>query len=409
MQSTAGTSDNRASMSEEEVPAGPPAWPGGMGSNDPWGGTGWTSAPPAPGWGPQQYYFYEPPPQRRRASRLILLGIAVVIFVFAASAAATVVIATRGLGGAGNTAVEAAVVDIDTFLGGGAAAAGTGIVLTSSGVVLTNNHVVAFGQSISVRLTATGATYSASLINTDPSHDVAVLQLQGATGLTTAPMGDSSSVRVGDSVTALGNAQGRGGAPAVATGTVTALGQSIAAADELGQHYEYLNGMIQTNAPIQPGDSGGPLVNSSGQVVGLDTAASGASVRRGADQGAVQAFAIPIDTALSYAHQLMAAPHLPAGARLGVCVKDSTSPLGALLFTGPAPCATAVASGSPASTTALAAGDVITSLDGTSVDSRASLVQILQGESPGQSVVIVWLDPSGHQHQATVTLAAPAP
>ena len=397
-------------MSEEEVPAGPPAWPGGTGSSDPWGGTGWTSPPPAPGWWPQQYYFYEPAPPRRRASRLLLLGVAVVVFVFAASAAATAVIATRGLGGSGNTAgVETAVVDIDTSLGGGAAAAGTGIVLTSSGVVLTNNHVVALGQAISVTLTATGATYSASVINTDASHDVAVLQLQGAAGLSTAPMGDSSSVRVGDSVTALGNAQGRGGAPAVAAGTVTAIGQSITAADESGQHFESLNGMIQTNAPIQPGDSGGPLVNSNGQVVGLDTAASGA--RRGPESGAVQAFAIPIDTALKYAHQLMAAPHQapPAGARLGVCVEDSTSPLGALLFTGAAPCTAAVASGSPASKTALAAGDVITSLDGSSVVSKASLVQILQDESPGQSVVVVWFDPSGRQHQATVTLAAATP
>ena len=261
MQSTVGTSDNRASMSEEEVPAGPPAWPGGRGSNDPWGGAWWTSAPPAPGWGPQQYYVYEPPPHPRRASRLILLGIAVVIFVFAASAAATVVIATRGIGGSGNTAVEAAVVDIDTFLGGGAAAAGTGIVLTSSGVVLTNNHVVAFGQSISVRLTATGATYSANVINTDTHHDVAVLQLQGATGLTTAPMGDSSSVRVGDSVTALGNAQGRGGAPAVATGTVTALGQSIAASDASGQNPR----VSRRHDPDQRADPAGGLGRSAGQ------------------------------------------------------------------------------------------------------------------------------------------------
>lgn len=333
------------------------------------------------------------------------------IFVFAASAAATAVIATRGFGGSGNTAgVEAAVVDIDTSLGGGAAAAGTGIVLTSSGVVLTNNHVVALGQAISVRLTATGATYIASVINTDQSHDVAVLQLQGATGLTTAPMGDSTSVHVGDSVTALGNAQGRGGVPAVAAGTVTALGQSITASDDSGQNFEYLNGMIQTNAPIQPGDSGGPLVNSNGQVVGLDTAASG--TRRGPEPGAVQAFAIPIDTALNYAHQLMAAPHPAtpaAGARLGVCVEDSASPVGALLVRGAAPCTTAVASGSPASTTALTAGDVITSLDGTSVVSKASLVQILQGESPGHAVVIVWVDSSGQQHQARVTLAAATP
>jgi S1-C subfamily serine protease len=214
----------------------------------------------------------------------------------------------KGLGGSGDTSrAKAAVVDIVSALGGGAAAAGTGIVLTSSGVVLTNNHVVAGEEAISVRLTATGRTYPATLINADFTHDVAVVQLEGAADLTVAPLGDSAAVRVGDSVTALGNALGRGGAPAEARGKVTALGQSITASDETGQNPEYLNGMIQTNTPIQPGDSGGPLVNSNGQVVGLDTAASGAR-REGREPGAIQGFAIPIDTALNYAHQLMADP-----------------------------------------------------------------------------------------------------
>jgi S1-C subfamily serine protease len=213
----------------------------------------------------------------------------------------------RGLGGSGDTSrAKAAVVDIVSALGGGAAAAGTGIVLTSSGVVLTNDHVVVGAEAISVRLTSTGRTYPATLINADQYHDVAVLQLQGAAGLTAAPLGDSATVRVGDSVTAWGNALGREGPPVEAPGRVTALGQSITASDETGQTSENLTDMIQTDAPIQPGDSGGPLVNSNGQVIGLDTAASG--VRRGHHPGAVQAFAIPIDTAVTYAHQLMAAP-----------------------------------------------------------------------------------------------------
>jgi S1-C subfamily serine protease len=328
MQSTPRNRDNRVSMSEEEVLAGAPARTGGGHSNDPWADAGWTPAPPMPGWWPQQHYFYEPPPPPppRRTSRLVMLGVFLVIFVFAASAAATVVIATRGIGGSGNTSgVQAAIVDIDTSLLDGAASAGTGIVLMSSGVVLTNNHVVDGGQLISVRLTATGDTFSATTIGVDLTHDIAVLQLQGANGLPTAPIGDSSSVQVGDSVTALGNAQGRGGAPAVATGTVTALGQQISASDAAGQNAENLSGMIQTDAPIQPGDSGGPLVNGNGQVIGIDTAASAGD--RGVARGAVQAFAIPIDTALYYAHQILGPPSTrPAGASLRVCVEDSTSP-----------------------------------------------------------------------------------
>jgi S1-C subfamily serine protease len=335
-----------------------------------------------------------------------MFGVALVIFVFAASAAATAVIATRGFGGSGNTSgVQAAIVDIDTSLGNGAAAAGTGIVLTSAGVVLTNEHVVAGEQSISVRLTSTGATYPATQIGGDSLHDIAVLQLQGVSGLATAPIGDSSTVQVGDSITAFGNAEGKGGAPAVATGTVTALGQSITASDDTGQGSENLTGMIQTNAPILPGDSGGPLVNGNGQVVGIDTAASGA--RRGPDPGSVQAFAIPIDTALNYAHQILKNPSAPpAAGLLGVCVDDSSSPPGALIVSGAGSCATGVVSGTPAATTGLALGDVITALGGAPVVSRASLVVILQGDHAGQSVILVWLDPSGNEHQATVVLAA---
>jgi S1-C subfamily serine protease len=394
-------------MSEEEVPAGPPAWSGGEGLNDPWAAAGWTSAPPPPpGWWPQTFYTYEPPPPPKRTSRLLMIGVAVVIFVFAASAAATAVIATRGLGGSGSTAgVEAAVVDIDTSLSGGAAAAGTGIVLTSEGVILTNYHVVEGEQGISIRITSTGLTYPATEIGGDSNHDVAVLQIQGASGFATAPIGDSSTVHVGDSVTALGNAEGRGGSPAVATGQVTALGQTITASDETGQSTETLSGMMQTNAPIQPGDSGGPLIDGDGQVIGMDTAASGG--RRGPEPGAVESFAIPINTALNYAHQLLARPSAPpSGALLGVCPQDHVPPpAGALVIVG-CGTATGVVSGSPAAGAGLIAGDVITSLGGNAVTSEASLALLLAGDHPGQSVVLVWVDPSGRQHQATVILAA---
>jgi len=359
------------------------------------------------GWWSQQHYTYEPPPPPRRTSRLVMFGVFIVIFIFAASAAATAVIATRGIGGSGSTSgVQAATVDINTSLGGGSAAAGTGMVLTSSGVILTNDHVVAHGlQPYSVRLTSTGVSYPATLIGEDSAHDIAVIQVEGVSGLATAPMGDSSTVHVGDSVTALGNAEGRGGAPAVAAGQVTALGQSITASDQTGQALENLTGMIQTSAPILPGDSGGPLVNGNGQVIGMDTAASGG--RRGPQAGSIQAFAIPIDTALNYAHQLIAHPTAPPSpALLGVCVGPSTSPPGAVVVAG-APCgATGVESGTPAAAIGLGAGDVITSVGGAAVVSDSSLRAILEGDHPGQSVVVAWADPKGQEHQATVTLAA---
>jgi S1-C subfamily serine protease len=334
-----------------------------------------------------------------------MLGVAAVIFVFAASAAATAVIATHGFGSGSTSGVRAAIVDIDTSLGDGAAAAGTGIILTSAGVVLTNFHVVDGEQGISVRITSSGATYVATEIGGDTNHDVAVLQIQGGSGFATAPIGNSSSVHIGDSVTALGNAEGRGGSPAVATGQVTALQQTITASDETGNNPETLNGMIQTNAPIQPGDSGGPLINGSGQVIGMDTAASGGR------RAAVESFAIPINTALNYAHQLLANPSAPpSGALLGVCAQDDTAKVGAgaVVAVG-CGVATGVVSGSPAAKAGLAAGDVITSLDGNPVTSAASLTLLLQNDRPGQSVAVVWVDPSGERHQATVILAAAPP
>jgi S1-C subfamily serine protease len=171
--------------------------------------------------------------------------------------------------------VDPGLVDIVSTLGyQSAEAAGTGQVVTSSGEVLTNNHVIDGATSIKATDIGNGRTYTAKVVGYDKSDDVAVIQLQGASGLTTVSFGDSSQVSVGQSVTALGNAEGKGGTPSVATGTVAALNQSITAGDEGSGSSENLTGMIESNAPIQPGDSGGPLVNTAGQVVGIDTAAS---------------------------------------------------------------------------------------------------------------------------------------
>src|SRR3984957_19817822 len=171
--------------------------------------------------------------------------------------------------------VDPAIVDVTSTLGyQQATAKGTGMVLTSNGEILTNNHVINGATSISVTDIGNGKTYKATVVGYDESQDIAVLQLSGASGLTTASTGNSSTVGVGDSVVALGNAGGVGGTPAVAPGSVTALNQAITATDEGSGSSEQLTGLIETNAGIQAGDSGGPLVNSHGQVIGIDTAAS---------------------------------------------------------------------------------------------------------------------------------------
>src|SRR5260370_16367584 len=105
-------------------------------------------------------------------------------------------------------------------------------------------------------------------VGREGSEDIAVLQLRGASGMTTVSLGNSSTVAAGDKVVAIGNAGGKGGTPSVATGTVTSLGAAITATDSSAGTSEQLTGLIRTNANLRPGDSGGPLVNAAAQVIG---------------------------------------------------------------------------------------------------------------------------------------------
>ncbi len=201
--------------------------------------------------------------------------------------------------------VDPGLVDVNTTLGyQQEQAAGTGIVLTSNGVILTNNHVIDGATSIQVTDVGNQKTYTASVVGYDRTKDIAVLQLHNASGLQTARLANSSNASVGQQVVGVGNAGGTGGTPSAAGGTVTALNQSITASDEGDGTSEQLSGLIQTNANIQPGDSGGALVDTSGQVLGVDTAASdGYSFQYNGQSSGNQGFAIPINTALSHRPQ----------------------------------------------------------------------------------------------------------
>jgi S1-C subfamily serine protease len=308
-----------------------------------------------------------------------------------------------GTGGGASTtgttataAQQVGVVDINTVLQyQGARAAGTGMVLTSSGEILTNNHVIEGATSITVTVVSTGATYTASVVGTDPTDDIAVLQLQHASGLQTASFGDSSSVQVGDTVTGVGNAGGTGGTPSAATGTVEALNQAITASDDSGQNAERLTGLIETDAAIVAGDSGGPLYDSSGHIVGMDTAAS--------SDGRVTnaAYAIPINHALAIADEIengeeSSTIHLGNPGFLGVSVADVTD-VGVAI--------TGVVAGSPAAQAGMQAGDVITAIDGTAVTSASALHEVLAADDPGQAVAVTWADSSGQIHHSSITLA----
>jgi S1-C subfamily serine protease len=369
---------------------------------------------PYPGQYGQGYQQPPPPPRPRRSRHRMLAAAAATVLAFGAGAgiAAWAGGGTLGglVGGQLSTAsivsmTDPAVVDIVSTMGDsgqGAQAAGTGIVLTSDGEVLTNNHVIDGATSIQVTDVGNGQAYRATVTGYDATHDIAVLKLVGASGLKIATIGDSGGVRVGQKVIALGNAGGRGGAPSVAEGQVTGLDQSITAADQGSGTSERLTGMIQTNADIQPGDSGGPALNTSGQVIGMDTAASS-----GQDQaGATQAFAIPINQAMATVRQIesgtaTATVHIGPTAFLGVGISGQDGGFGAQA--GGAAVA-GVVPGTAAARAGLAQGDVITSVGGRAVSSANSLRDAMTGHHPGDTVTITWTDQSGQQQSASVVL-----
>jgi S1-C subfamily serine protease len=351
-------------------------------------------------------------------------------------------------------AVEPGVVDITSNLSyAGGTAEATGMVISKSGLVLTNNHVIDSTTGLKARLVSNGQTFDAKWIGYDKTDDVSVIQLEHASGLATIPLGDSSNVKISDAVVAIGNAEGVGGKPTVVTGNITQLNQTITASDDLGGT-ETLHGMLQTNADIQEGDSGGPLANASGKVIGMDTAASSGSL---GNQTSTIGFAIPINRALSIAHQIIqgkASSTIKIGASgfLGVLVpsnsaSSATSPsqqrqdqlsqgstgsngsnglgppsstqcmqndqnAGVPQTIAPVSSGTLILGalcGTPADTAGLTAGDVITSVNGHAVSSPNSLTQILSNYHPGNSISVTWSDTSGQQHTSKLDLLGAPP
>lgn len=300
--------------------------------------------------------------------------------------------------------VTPGIANINVTLGGNGAAAGTGMVITSTGEVLTNNHVIDGETSVSVELPSAGRTYSAHVLGYDLPDDVALVQIDGGGTFTTVSIGNSSSVSVGDAVVALGNALGRNGAPAVTTGNVTALNQTITASDQTGQDVETVSGLIQVDAQIQPGDSGGPLVTSSGTVIGMDTAAESAG-GRSSQQTSTVAYAIPINKAMQVIRQIQSGQSTSSvhvgntRALLGVETQDGQNGAQVVLVQG----------GSPAAGAGISVGSIITALNGSAVGTNLALRNAIVAHNPGASVSVTWTDTAGNSHTATVTLASGPP
>jgi S1-C subfamily serine protease len=287
-----------------------------------------------------------------------------------------------------------------------AQAAGTGMVLTSSGQVLTNYHVVEGASTIAVTVAATGKSYPATVVGSDKTDDVALLQLTGASGLSPVKL-DDDRASVGDKVTAVGNAGGSGTLTA-ATGIISSLRASVTPAAEGALASRTLTAMIETSADVVAGDSGGPLYDAEGEVVGIDTAASTGSEING--------YAIPIQRALRIATQIRSGDEsrtvqIGSAAFLGVQLNSFVGyPDATGLGTGfdgvSGALVGGVRDGSAAARAGIEAGDVITHLGSRAISSADELSTALATYQPQDHVKITWIDPAGSQHTATVTLGS---
>ena len=276
--------------------------------------------------------------------------------------------------------VEPSVVDI-VASSRRASGEGTGIILSSDGYVLTNAHVVDGASKVTVATAGSTKALSATVIGADEDHDVALLKLDNASGLTPAELGRSSDVKVGEDVVAIGNALGLRGDPTVTRGIVSALNRTV----------ENLTGMIQTDAAINPGNSGGPLVNSSGQVIGINTAVA-------ADGAQNIGFAIPIDKAKALADRLKTGQGPAPVAFLGVATTETTDGSGGAQVVD-------VVAGGPASKAGLAVGDLIVTFDGKPVAGADALSGLVQARQPGDTVAVV-IERNGSSRTINVTLAS---
>jgi serine protease Do len=263
--------------------------------------------------------------------------------------------------------------------------AGSGFIIDADGSILTNNHVIDRAERITVKL-SDGRTLRARVIGADPDTDVALIKVDGQTGLPVAPIGDSSKLRMGEWVCAIGNPLGY--EHSVTVGVVSFLGRKLFDMS--------LDDYIQTDAAINFGNSGGPLINSRGEVIGINAAISSRASSIG--------FAVPINGASAVLPQLRARGRVSRG-YMGVGLRDVDQDLerslqlpvdhGALVQD--------VTKGSPAERAGLRPYDLIVSLDDRPIGNDDQLIREIAGRNPG-SPARLQLVRDGHPQVVTVKL-----
>ena len=277
------------------------------------------------------------------------------------------------------------------FFGGTytSSAAGSGVIISSDGYIITNNHVVEGADTITIT-TYDGTEYSAELIGTDSKSDIAVIKVD-ATGLTAATIGDSSTIAVGDTAVVIGNPLGTLGGT-VTNGIISAVSREVVISNESME-------LIQTNAAINSGNSGGGLFDGNGNLIGIVNAKDSGTTSSGATIEGL-GFAIPINTAMDVAKQLIEYGKVTNRATLGVYLQtlsQSTQNYSAGLYISD------VIVGSGADEAGLQAYDRIVSIDGTEVSSYTDLSAVLNKKSVGDTVTLT-IERNGQTMDVEVTL-----
>lgn len=281
-------------------------------------------------------------------------------------------------------------------------AAGTGIIVSKDGYVMTNNHVLESATTVSV-IDSKGELYEeVTIIGRDPLNDIAFLKIKSDKTFTPATLGNSSTIRTGQQVVAIGNALGQY-SNTVTSGIISGTGRPITA-DSANGSVESLTDLIQTDASINPGNSGGPLVNMAGQVIGINTAivenanGIGFAIPVNATKGVLAGVLENGKISRSYlgVNYLTITPDVAREYKLSV---NS----GAYIYaTGTA---NPVASGSPADKAGLKSGDIITKINNDTVGAQGSLSSILGEYRPNDKLTITYLR-DGQTRTTSLTLGA---
>jgi putative serine protease PepD len=287
---------------------------------------------------------------------------------------------------------------------------GSGVVVDSRGDIVTNDHVVGTSKTFKVGLSNTSTTYSATLVGTFPPDDLAVIRITNPAGLHPATLGDSSALKTGDIVMAMGNPLGL--SSSVSEGIVSALGRTVNEPKDAESPGATIPDAIQTSAAINPGNSGGALVNLAGEVIGIPTLAAVDPEIGGGSAAPGIGFAIASNMAKGIANQLISQGKVTNSGRaaLGVSTTNVVDAAGKPVGVG----ITAVVPNGPAARAGLAPADVITKLGSTPITSTQSLADALATHTPGDKVSVTVISPSSNTPRTvTVTLediaTVPAP